>query len=257
VTVNRMTENSFQQRLLAEFLGTGFLVFLGVGSVPITLMLQEKGNTGFTMADMGVIGFAFAMAVVAAVFAIGHVSGCHINPAVTLAFAATGRLDRREVPGYILAQCAGAAVGAAAIVGMLGMRAVDLGLGVASYTAPTSAPQAFFAEAVGTFILVFVVFGVIDQRAPGGFAGLPIGFAVFAIAVVVGPITGAALNPARTLGPLVTSAVSGGSVLWSQLPVYGWRAGRSHVWCGEQAPRGHPRRGGGRAGAGRVSRPAR
>ncbi|MGP3923400.1 MIP/aquaporin family protein [Streptomyces sp. 8N616] len=231
-----MTENSFRQRLLAEFLGTGFLVFLGVGSIPATLMLQESGKTSFTMADLGMIAFAFAMAVVAAVFAIGHVSGCHINPAVTLALASTGRMSRREVPGYILAQCAGAVVGAAAIVAVLGTRAVRLGLGVATYAAPTSFSQAFFAEAVGTFILVFVVFGVIDQRAPGGFAGLPIGFAVFAIAVAVGPVTGAALNPARTLGPLVTAALGGGTALWSQLPVYlaaqvvgGLLAGRTYV----------------------------
>ncbi|QTE02975.1 MIP/aquaporin family protein [Streptomyces cyanogenus] len=215
-----MKENTYLQRLLAEFLGTAFLVFLGVGSIPATLMLQKTGKTSFTMADLGVIAFAFAMVVVAAVFAIGHVSGCHINPAVTLALAATGRIPRREVAGYVLSQCAGAVAGAGAIVAVLGTRAVHLGLGVASYASPTSASQAFFAEALGTFILVFVVFGVVDQRAPGGFAGLPIGFAVFAIAVAVGPVTGAALNPARTLGPMLVSGPAGGPVDWSQLPVY-------------------------------------
>lgn len=230
------TENTYVQRLLAEFLGTAFLVFLGVGSIPATLMLQETGKTSFTMADLGVIAFTFAMAVVAAVFAIGHVSGCHINPVVTLALAATGRIPGREVPGYVLAQCAGAVAGAGAVVAALGTRAVHLGLGVASYAPPTSASQAFFAEALGTFILVFVVFGVVDQRAPGGFAGLPIGFAVFAIAVAVGPVTGAALNPARTLGPLLVSGPAGGPVDWSQLPVYlvaqmvgGLLAGRLYV----------------------------
>ncbi|MGP4002768.1 MIP/aquaporin family protein [Streptomyces sp. 8N706] len=215
-----MTENNLFQRLFAEFLGTAFLVFLGVGSVPATLMLQKSGRTSFTMADLGVIGFAFGMVVVAAVFTIGHISGCHINPAVSLALAATGRMSRRDLAGYILAQCAGATAGAAAIVAVLGTRAVHLGLGVASFTSPTSVSQAFFAEALGTFILVFVVFGVVDQRAPGGFAGLPIGFAVFAIAVTLGPITGASLNPARHLGPLLVSAVSGGAVDWGQLPVY-------------------------------------
>ncbi|MGP3989327.1 MIP/aquaporin family protein [Streptomyces sp. 3N207] len=231
-----MTENNFRQRLFAEFLGTGFLVFLGVGSVPAALILQKNGHTSFTMADLGVIAFAFAMVVVAAVFAIGHVSGCHINPAVTLALASTGRMSWREAPGYILAQCTGAVVGAAAIIAVLGMRAVRVGLGVAAYAAPTSVSQAFFAEALGTFILVFVVFGVIDQRAPGGFAGLPIGFAVCAIAIALGPVTGASLNPARHLGPLIISALSGGTVSWSQLPVYllaqvvgGLLAGRTYV----------------------------
>ncbi|QKV96220.1 aquaporin family protein [Streptomyces sp. NA02950] len=216
----RITENSLLQKLLAEFIGTAFLVFLGVGSIPVTLILEKTGKTSFTMADLGVIAFAFAMAVVATVFTIGHISGCHINPAVTLALAATGAIGRRDAAGYVLAQCAGAVAGAAAIVGVLGSRAVHLGLGIASYTSPTTVPQAFMAEAVGTLILVFVVFGVIDRRAPSGFAGLPIGFAVFAIAVVLGPVTGAALNPARSLGPELVSALHGRAPEWSQLPVY-------------------------------------
>ncbi|MET7934348.1 aquaporin [Streptomyces sp. NPDC005322] len=212
--------NTLPQRLLAELLGTAFLVFLGVGSIPATLMLQKAGKTSFTMADLGVIAFAFALVVVAAVFAIGHISGCHINPAVTLAMVSTGAMSRREALGYILAQCAGAVLGAGAIVGALGTRAVHLGLGVASFASPTTGGQAFFAEALGTCILVFVVYGAIDQRSAGSVAGLPIGFAVFAIAVAVGPVTGAALNPARALGPALMSALCGNAPDWSQLPVY-------------------------------------
>jgi glycerol uptake facilitator protein len=214
-----MEENSTFQKLLAEVFGTAFLVFIGVGSVPATL--HFLGKTGsFGMADLGMISFAFAMVVIAMVYTLGHISGCHINPAVTVALAATGKFSWRDVPGYIAAQVAGATLGALAIVGVLGTEATRLGLGVASYTHPVGAGRALFAEAIGTFILVFVVFGVIDKRATPGFAGLVIGFAVFAIIIVVGPATSASINPARTIGPMVILAAYNGTVHWSQLPIY-------------------------------------
>lgn len=214
----RMEENTYPQKLLAEALGTATLVFIGVGSVPATTLLG--GSAPFTMAELGMISFAFALAVVALVYAIGHISGCHINPAVTLALAATRKMPWRDVPGYLAAQLAGALLGALAIVGVLGRRAVGAGLGIASYGSQTGAGHAFFAEAVGTFILVFVVFGAIDRRAPGGFAGLAIGLAVFAVIIPVGPATGAAINPARAVGPMVVGALYDGTVHWGQLPVY-------------------------------------
>ena len=94
---------------------------------------------------------------------------------------------------------------------MLGGKAVDVGLGVASYGAGVGAGQAFFAEAVGTFILVFVVFGAIHKAAPGGFAGLAIGMAVFAAIIPVAPATGASINPARTFGPMLVQQIAGGT----------------------------------------------
>ncbi|UGQ13495.1 aquaporin [Yinghuangia sp. ASG 101] len=213
-----MEENSYSQKLLAETLGTAVLVFIGVGSVPATLIVG--GDAPFTMAQLGMIALAFATAVVAMVHAIGHISGCHINPAVTLALAATGRMPWRDVPGYLAAQVAGAVLGALAIVGVLGRKAVDVGLGIAAYGEGVGAGQAFFAEAVGTFILAFVVFGAIDRRAADGFAGLAIGLGVFAIIIPVAPATSAAVNPARTLGPMVVGEWYGGTVHWGQLPVY-------------------------------------
>ncbi|GAA2036486.1 MIP/aquaporin family protein [Catenulispora yoronensis] len=214
-----MAENSFPQKLLAELIGTAVLVFIGVGSVPATLIVG--GKAPFTMAELGMISFAFAMAVVAMVYTLGHVSGCQINPAVTLALAATGKMPWREVPGYLLAQVAGATVGAWAIVGVLGHKAVDVGLGIASYGSDVGAGRAFFAEAVGTAILVFVVFGAaVDSRAQGSFAGLAIGLAVFAIIIPVAPATGASINPARTVGPMLIGQFYGGSVQWSQIWVY-------------------------------------
>jgi glycerol uptake facilitator protein len=213
-----MADVSYPQKLAAELIGTGLLVFVGVGSVPATLIVA--GDAPFTMAQLGMISFAFAMVVVALIYAIGHVSGCQINPAITVALAATGRMPWRDVPGYIAAQLVGAGLGAAAIIGVLGGAAVDVGLGVAAYGEGVGVGQAFFAEALGTFILAFVVFGAIDSRAPGGFAGLAIGMAVFAAIIPVAPATGASINPARTFGPMLVQQIAGGTVQWGQLPVY-------------------------------------
>jgi glycerol uptake facilitator protein len=213
-----MEENSYSQKLLAETLGTAMLVFIGVGSVPATTIIG--GSAPFTMAELGMISLAFATVVIAMVYAIGHISGCHINPAVTLALAVTRNMPWRDVPGYIAAQVAGALLGALAIVGVLGQRAADAGLGIAAYGSGVGAGHAFFAEAVGTFILAFVVFGAIDRRAAGGFAGLAIGLAVFAVIVPVAPATGASINMARTVGPMVIGRFFGSTVHWGQLPVY-------------------------------------
>lgn len=212
-----LDEASLVQRLAAEFIGTAFLVFIGVGSVPATLILN--GDEPFTMADLGMISFAFALVVIVTVYALGHIGGNHINPAVTLGLAVSGKFPWRQVGPYIAAQVGGAVLGAAAIIAVLGMQASDVGLGVASY-GDISLGQAFAAEFIGTFILVFTVFGVIHRKAPAGFAGLAIGFAVFAVIIVVAPATAAAINPARVVGPMLIQQIAGGEVLWGQLPVY-------------------------------------
>jgi len=212
-----LDETSLTQRLVAELIGTAFLVFIGVGSVPATLIVN--GKAPFTMADLGMISFAFALVVVATVYALGHIGGNHINPAVTLGLAVSGKFPWRQVPAYIAAQALGAVLGAVAILGVLGKKASDVGLGVASYSG-ISWTQAFTAEFIGTFILVFIVFGVIHRKAAAGFAGLAIGFAVFAIIIVVGPVTSSSINPARTFGPMLVQQLAGGHVLWNQIPVY-------------------------------------
>ena len=155
-------------------------------------------------------------------YALGHVSGNHINPAVTLGLAATGKFPWREVPGYLVAQVAGATLGALAIVGVLGSQAHEVGLGVASFNSSLGVGnvQGFCAEFVGTFILVFVIFGVIHRKAPAGFAGVAIGLVVFAAIIPVAPATAAAINPARVLGPMLVLQAFGGAVHWAQMPVY-------------------------------------
>ncbi len=213
-----MDENKQWQKLTAEFLGTAFLVFIGVGSVPATLIVN--GKAPFTMADLGFISLAFGTVVIATVYVFGYIGGNHINPAVTLGLAVTGKFPWREVPGYLLAQLLGAIVGAVTIVGVLGPKASEVGLGVASYGPTVPIYQAFIAEFVGTFILVFTVFGVIHRKAAPGFAGLVIGLVVFAAIIPVAPTTGASINPARTTGPMLVQQLLGGTVHWEQWPVY-------------------------------------
>lgn len=213
-----MDVNTRLQKLATEVLGTALLVYIGVGSIPAMKIVD--GNTPFTYADLGMISLAFATIVVATVYAFGHISGNHINPAVTVGLAAAGKFPWREVPGYVAAQVVGATLGAFAIVGTLGAKAWHSGLGVASYGGGVGAGQAFFAEFIGTFILVLVVFGVIHRKAPAGWVGLAVGLAVFAIIMVVGPATDAAINSARVVGPMLALQIFGGSVHWAQAPVY-------------------------------------
>src|SRR6187402_3168139 len=158
-----LDETNLFQRLGAEAIGTAFLVFVGVGSVPATLIVN--GDAPFTMASLGFISLAFGTIVIATVYIFGYISGNHINPAVTLGLAVTGKFPWRQVPGYLIAQLLGAIVGSFAIVGVLGQKASELGLGVASYATTTPWYQALFAEFVGTFLLVFAVFGVIHRKA--------------------------------------------------------------------------------------------
>src|SRR5690349_20471944 len=189
---------SLGQRMLAESLGTAMLVLVGPGSVVATLVLAGDAKPAVSGGDLLGISFAFGFVIAAAVYALGKVSGCHINPAVTFALAVTKRFPWREVPTYWLAQVGGATVGAFAIWGVFGHHAIDLGMGQASFNASTFTwASAILAEGLGTFILMFAILGIVDGRSPSDLAGLIIGGIVVGIIMVVGPITGASLNPAR------------------------------------------------------------
>ena len=170
------------------------------------------GNQPFGSAQLSTISFCFAFAIFAAVYSVGHISGCHINPAVTIALAATKKVDWSTAAAYIGAQLVGAILGAVlTLLVLIGNNPATLGLGSVSYNPATSGMLvAIVAEAIGTAILVFTVFGsAVDGRAPAGFAGIIIGFIVYGIIILVGPITGAALNPARQVGPLVVEGIIG------------------------------------------------
>jgi len=215
-------EHSLGQRALAETLGTALLVLVGPGSVIATLILAGKSVPAVTGADLLGISFAFGLVITALVYALGKVSGCHINPAVTFALAATKRFPWREVPAYWGAQVVGAVIGAFGIWAVFAHNAIDLGMGQTAFNEDTTKwAQAIFAEGIGTFLLMFAILGIVDSRSPGDLAGIVIGGVVIAIIMIVGPITGASLNPARAFGPELVSAIGGGVTHWGQLiPVY-------------------------------------
>jgi glycerol uptake facilitator protein len=206
------------QQLLAEGVGTALLVFVGAGAVATTVSIL--GAAPLNMAQVGMIAFAFMTVITVVVYSLGHISGAHINPAVTFGLAAAGRFDWKKVPGYITAQLVGGTVGAFAIVGVMGRRAVNVGLGTDVYSEGVGVLRASFAEGLGTFMLVLVVLGVTERRSTPGFAGLAIGMTVFAVITVVGPVTGASINPARHLGPMFALEVFGVAAAWSQLLAY-------------------------------------
>jgi glycerol uptake facilitator protein len=126
------------------------------------------------------------------------------------------------VPAYWAGQVVGAVVGALAIWAVFAHNAISLGMGQTSFNQSTTAwGSAIFAEGIGTFILMFAILGIVDKRSPGDFAGIVIGGVVVAIIMIVGPITGASLNPARAFGPELVSSLKSGVTHWNQLlPVY-------------------------------------
>ena len=212
------------QKALAEVFGTAALVLVGPGSVIATLTLAGKAVPAVTEADLLAISFAFGFIITALVYAIGKVSGCHINPAVTFALAVTKRMPWKEVPLYWISQYIGAVIGAFAIWGVFGANAVTFGMGQTHFAADASTSyflQAALAEALGTGLLIFAILGIVDSRSPGTLAGIVIGGAVVGIILIFGPITGASLNPARAFGPELVQAIAGGATFWTQyVPVY-------------------------------------
>ena len=196
---------------LAEALGTYLLVFFGAGAILAEARTGALGHLG--------IALAFAFVVLVVVYALAHVSGAHINPAVTLAFAAAGRFPWRLVPGYLASQAAGATAAAGTLLAVHGPVA-DLG---ATTLAPAvSAASGFALETLATFLLVLVIFGVAtDPRASPGAAGLAIGLAIGLDALVAGPFTGASMNPARSLGPALVSGQFADLWLYLVAPVVG------------------------------------
>lgn len=215
-----MSSPSLSQKLTAEAIGTAILVFIGAGSVPLTVFLT--GQNPFGSAELSTISFAFAFAIFAAVYSVGHISGCHINPAVTIALLATRKIDSTTAVSYIAAQLVGAFIGAGlTLIILSGNNPQALGLGAVSVNASAGNLVGLAAEIIGTAILVFTVFGAaVDGRAPKGFAGIIIGFIVYGIIILVGPITGAALNPARQIGPELLGGAIGAATHLDQLWVY-------------------------------------
>lgn len=184
------------RRSLAEAIGTYFLVLIGTGAV------MADVSSGGAVTHVGV-SLAFAFVVLAVIYAIGHLSGAHINPAVTIGFWSAGRFPRRDVAPYVLAQCAGAVLASLTLRWTLGPVG-DLGATVPAI--PTG--PALVIEFLLSFILMFVIMAVAtDARVSGQLAGVAVGLTVGFDALMGGPLTGASMNPARSLGPALAGGV--------------------------------------------------
>jgi glycerol uptake facilitator protein len=220
------------KRCFAEMLGTGLLVYFGAGAAAMTLMLASGTSTGTPfnigigalggLADWLAIGMAFAIVIAGAIYALGRVSGAHLNPAVSIALWSTKRFPAGETGAYIVAQLIGASIGSLLFAASAGMNAVTIGgLGATAPFPGIGYGQAILAEFIGTFILMLVIMGVaVDQKAPSGFAGLVIGLTVGGVITTTGNIAGASLNTARTFGPYIGDWLLGNTSLWFYFPIY-------------------------------------
>jgi aquaporin Z len=196
-----MSESSGVKKYLAELIGTFVLVLMGCGSA--VLAGSEIGFVG--------ISFAFGLSLLALVYAIGGISGCHVNPAVSISMLAAGKIGVKDAVAYIAVQCVGATIGAATLYWIAtGNPVYSLavnGLGQNGYdlASPSgfSMLSALVAEVVLTFIFLMVIHGSTSEKAPKGFAGVSIGFSLVLIHLVGIPVTGTSVNPARSLGPAV------------------------------------------------------
>ncbi len=201
----------------AEFFGTMVLVLMGCGSAVIA---GANGTTGVGLLG---ISFAFGLSVVAMAYAIGHISGCHINPAITIGMVVVGRMKTSEAAIYIAAQILGAIAGAGILLliasGKPGYDLAVNGLGQNGYA--DGSPQHYsllagaIAEAIFTFIFLLVIFGSTSTKnIYGGFAGLSIGLCLVLIHIVGIPVTGVSVNPARSIGPALIVGGAALSQLW-------------------------------------------
>jgi aquaporin Z len=197
-----MKEFNLTQKLSAEFLGTLWLVFGGCGSAVLAAAFPQVG--------IGLLGvsFAFGLSVLTMAYAVGHVSGGHFNPAVTLGCFAAGRIPAKDIIPYVIAQLAGAIAGAGILFLIAsGKAGFSLSGGFASNGYAEHSPggytivAALVCEVVMTFFFLIVILGATDARAPKGLAPIAIGLALTLIHLVSIPVTNTSVNPARSTGP--------------------------------------------------------
>lgn len=190
------------KRIGAEMLGTFWLVFGGCGSAVLAAAFPDLG-IGFHG-----VSLAFGLTVLTMAYAIGHISGCHLNPAVTIGLATARRFPSSEAVPYIIAQVVGAAVAGAILLAIAsGKVGFDVTAGFASNGYAEHSPggyslvACFLAEVVLTFMFLIVILGSTDKRAPAGFAPIAIGLALTLIHLISIPVTNTSVNPARSTGP--------------------------------------------------------
>lgn len=203
------------KKLAAEFLGTFWLVLGGCGSAVIAAAFPGVG--------IGLVGvsFAFGLTVLTMAYAIGHISGCHLNPAVTIGLWAGGRFKASEILPYIISQVLGAIAGAGVLYLIAsGQAGYDINGGLASNGYSDHSPGAytltsgFVAEVVMTFMFLIIILGSTDERAPKGFAPIAIGLGLTLIHLISIPITNTSVNPARSTGPAIFVGGWALSQLW-------------------------------------------
>jgi aquaporin Z len=195
---------SLGTRAIAEFMGTFWLVFGGCGAAVLA--------AGFPNTGIGFLGvaFAFGLTVLTMAYAIGHISGCHLNPAVSVGLLVGGRFPASDLPAYVAAQLAGAIAAAGTLyVIASGKAGFDLAGGFASNGYAEHSPGGYSlgacltAEVVLTFMFLMIILGATDLRAPKGFAPIAIGLGLTLIHLIGIPVTNLSVNPARSTGPAV------------------------------------------------------
>jgi aquaporin Z len=211
-------KNHVMKKYAAEFIGTFSLVLFGCGSAVIA------GISGTGPSGIGLLGIsmAFGFAVVAMAYAIGGISGCHINPAVTIGVLTAGKISVKDATGYIIAQCLGGILGAAILyliaAGQPGFSLGEWALGSngwgEGYLGGYNTISAFIIECVMTFLFIFVILGATSKSGNSAMAGLAIGVTLMLIHLVTIPVTGTSVNPARSLGPALFAGGKALSQLW-------------------------------------------
>jgi len=211
------------KKLLAEFIGTFWLVLGGCGSA--VLAAKFGGDMSSTL-GIGLVGvsLAFGLTVLTMAYAIGHISGCHLNPAVSLGLAVGGRFPFSELPGYVIAQVLGAVV-AAFVLSTIAAGAAGYEGGLASNGMGSASPGGYsitsglLTEVVMTFMFLLIILGATSDRAPAGFAPIAIGLGLTLIHLISIPVTNTSVNPARSTGP----ALLEGGIYLKQLLMF-WAA---------------------------------
>jgi aquaporin Z len=206
------------KKYTAEFIGTFSLVLFGCGSAVIS-GISATGPSGIGLLGIAV---AFGFAVVAMAYAIGGISGCHINPAVTIGVLTAGKITVKDAIAYIIAQCLGAILGSGVLYliasGRPGFTMPIWGLGAngwgEGYLGNYNILSAFVIEAVMTFLFIFVILATTSKFGNGAMAGLAIGVTLMLIHLVAIPVTGTSVNPARSLGPALFSGGKALAQLW-------------------------------------------
>ena len=206
------------KKQFAEFIGTFSLVLFGCGAAVVS-GVASAGPSGIGLLG---ISLAFGLAVVVMAYAIGPITGCHINPAITVSMLVAGKIKAGDAIGYIIAQILGAIAAAGVLyliqTGMPGFALGEWGLGSngwgEGYGAGYSTTSAFITETVLTFLFLFVIFATTSKLGNSNMAGLAIGLTLVLIHLVAIPITGTSVNPARSLGPAIFAGGKALSQVW-------------------------------------------